>query len=180
MGSGSRGGLAAATGMALGSVIYAVATAAGVATVIVVSPILFIGIKLCGACYLLYLGASGLYKAHKPQLKGAVVKGRRTIFRQSLMVELTNPKTILFFLAFLPQFVDVEASDVKAQLLTLGLIYAIVALSSDLLVVSLYAKIKILIERRPRFAIWQERVAGSILLLLGLVILFETLNNPVA
>ena len=177
IGSGSRGGLAAASGMALGSVIYAILTAAGISALIVVSPTLFTGIKLGGACYLLYLGVTTLYKAHKPQLRGTVVKAKHVIFRQSLIVELTNPKTILFFLAFLPQFVELEAASIPLQLLILGLIYALIALSSDLFVVSLYSKIKRLIEHRPEFAIWQERVAGAILILLGLIILSEIISH---
>ncbi|WP_256444474.1 LysE family translocator [Aestuariibacter sp. A3R04] len=180
MGSGPRGGIAAATGMALGSIIYAILTAAGIGALIVVSPTLFVGIKVGGACYLLYLGATTLHKAHKPQMKDSIVKARSKIFRQSLIVELTNPKTILFFLAFLPQFAEVEGGGVPVQLLVLGLIYALVALSSDLLVVSLYAKIKMLIERRPQFAIWQERVAGAILVLLGLVIFTQIFYHPTA
>lgn len=173
IGSGSRGGLAAASGMAIGSIIYSVLTAAGVAAVIALSPNLFFLIKLLGTLYLVYLGIITLKNAHGGDLQKSVHRSVTKIWRQSVVVELTNPKTVLFFLAFLPQFTQSERADVGWQLLLLGGLYSGIALSSDLLVVALSAKIKAILQRSPRLAIWQERIAGAVLLGLGLAILID-------
>lgn len=173
IGSGPRGGLAAACGMAVGSIIYASLTAAGIAAVIAVSPVIFITIKLVGACYLIFLGVSTLRQAHAPEFQKSVNRSAISIWRQSVIVELTNPKTVLFFLAFLPQFTKAENGSVAQQLLTLGLVYALVAFSSDVLMVGLSAKIKHVLQRSPTLAVWQERVAGIVLFGLGLAILLE-------
>lgn len=171
MGSGGKGGLAAASGMAIGSIIYSVLTAVGVAAVIAVSPGLFLTIKLAGAAYLIYLGAITLRDAHGPDFQKSVCRSAGAIWRQSVLVELTNPKTVLFFLAFLPQFTTPGQGDEGLQLFLLGLIYSVVALSSDLLVVGLSAKVKVVLQRSPRLGVWQERAAGLVLLGLGLAIL---------
>ena len=173
IGNGARAGVAAAAGMALGSLSYAALTALGLSAVIVYSPALFIGLKVAGALYLLYLGAKTWLQATVPHLQNPVKTSTKKVLRQSLIVELTNPKTGLFFIAFLPQFTRSESGSISVQLLLLGGVYAVIALGSDLLVVTLSSKLGRWLARSPDWAVRQEKLAGIILFALGVFILLE-------
>ena len=173
IGNGARAGVAAAAGMALGSLSYAALTALGLSAVIVYSPTLFIGLKVAGALYLLYLGGKTWLQATAPHLQSSVNTSTRKVLRQSLIVELTNPKTGLFFIAFLPQFTRIESGNMSIQLLLLGGVYTVIALGSDLLVVTLSSKLGRWLARSPDWAIRQEKLAGIILFALGVFILLE-------
>ncbi len=173
IGNGARAGVAAAAGMALGSLSYAALTALGLSAVIVYSPALFIGLKVAGALYLLYLGAKTWLQAAVPHLQNPVKTSTKKVLRQSLIVELTNPKTGLFFIAFLPQFTRSESGSISVQLLLLGGVYAVIALGSDLLVVTLSSKLGRWLARSPEWAVRQEKLAGIILFALGVFILLE-------
>ncbi|RDV24067.1 LysE family translocator [Alteromonas aestuariivivens] len=175
MGNGGGAGVAAASGMALGSLIYVLLSAVGLAALIVYSPALFLALKLLGASYLILLGVRTLLTAQQPQLKAVGHLPAKKVLRQSVIVELTNPKTALFFLAFLPQFSQPEQGDVAFQLVLLGVIYSVIALGSDLLVVSLSRQLGGWLVRMPRLAVLQEQLAGVILLSLGTWILAESL-----
>lgn len=176
MGAGARGGVAAAGGMAIGSVLYVLATALGLAAIIAYLPWLFVAIKVGGAAYLLYLGVQAIRQARLPHLRKPVQKSPSDIVKQSVIVELTNPKTALFFIAFLPQFTHPDWGNPATQLVTLGVLYSIIALCSDLLVVSLSHQLGRWMKRSPKWAIRQERFAGGILIGLGGIILAETVK----
>ncbi|MDF2178984.1 LysE family translocator [Aliiglaciecola sp. CAU 1673] len=176
---GHQAGIAAAGGLAIGSLTYVVATALGLAAVFKYSPLAYIGLKLAGAAYLVYLGFQ--YLRAKPADIDTPKPLRHlsvpTIFRQSLVVELTNPKTALFFLAFLPQFVRDDAGSVTSQLLVLGLVYALIALCCDLLVAMLSHKLGKWLAGHSSFAYWQDKLSGGILLALAAFIVGEELQN---
>lgn len=165
---GSAAGVAAAGGLAIGSIIYALLTAMGLATIFVYTPTAYMALKLAGAAYLLYLGwqyftappVSVSTTDNKPHFSHSF------IFRQSIIVELTNPKTALFFLAFLPQFAD-ESAPLAPQLLILGLLYALIAMCCDLFVAFLSAGIGRWLNQHPRYPYWQDKISGSILMGLG-------------
>ena len=168
---GARAGIAAASGMAIGSVIYVLLTCAGLATVMVYSEWLFRLVKLTGAAYLIFLGLKTLNQSRAPALRCNEEQVRTNVLRQSLFVELTNPKTALFFLAFLPQFVTPHGASVSVQLLTLGIIYTLLAFASDMLVVGLCRQLSAQLNRSAHFAVWQDRIAGMVLLGLGAAII---------
>ncbi|WP_040521880.1 LysE family translocator [Aliiglaciecola lipolytica] len=175
MSDGHRSGVAAAGGMAIGSLIYVLLTALGLAAIFRYSPTAYTVLKLCGAAYLIFLGiqtirASGAGNTSKPKVR---IMGMSKVFKQSIVVELTNPKTALFFLAFLPQFVDPQLGQVALQLVILGLLYAILAFSSDLLVVLLSHNLGKWLSSHPLFIRWQDRVAGAILIGLGSYIAWQ-------
>lgn len=178
IGQGHQSGIAAAGGMAIGSFIYVVATALGIAAIFKYSPIAYVVLKIAGAAYLIYLGCQYIIKsshasADKPGIK---IMSISSIFRQSILVELTNPKTALFFLAFLPQFVDPAVGNVAVQLVILGTIYALLALSCDLFVVFMSSKLGKWLSSHPLFIRWQDRFSGSILVGLGSYIALEELT----
>lgn len=182
MGQGYQAGFAAASGMALGSSLYVIATALGLAALFKYSPTAYLALKIAGALYLLYLGVHYFRQAKALSADKPHVRTMHTmaIFRQSVVVELTNPKTALFFLAFLPQFVNAEAGNVSLQLLFLGLIYAVIGFISDVCVALLSTRVGKWLSNHPAFSFWQDRISGTILCGLGGAILFQEWRNESA
>ncbi|MEW9799353.1 LysE family translocator [Alteromonas sp. CYL-A6] len=174
--SGGRvAGVAAAGGMAVGSLTYTLLVAFGLASLILLSPLAFILLKLCGAGYLIFLGLKSMKVTPVHADTPVRERGARSVLRQSIIVELTNPKTGLFFIAFLPQFASPQAGNMAGQLILLGLFYALIALCCDLLVVSLSGQLATLLNRKgDGEQVWlvaQQRLAALILLGLGSYIL---------
>ena len=166
---GAHGGLVAAAGLAVGSLVHVFAAVFGLAVVFQYSPLAYTVFKLAGAGYLIYLGVS-YWRAGPASLGEAQrlpVKSLATVFRESVIVEATNPKTALFFLALLPQFVDPAAGPVAPQFLLLGLIVTVSAIPCDVLVAVAAARVSQWLIRHERAQVIQERVSGSILLGLG-------------
>lgn len=134
---GRSAGYASAVGLALGGAALAVITALASGWLLTDRPTLFQAIKILGGLYLLYLGTRMLFAARSTRL-GEVTDVEdlpfTKILRQGFTVELLNPKTILFFLAFLPGFVDPERSSVTTQMLILGVLVPLTAIPSDLTV----------------------------------------------
>ncbi|WP_026376388.1 LysE family translocator [Aestuariibacter salexigens] len=168
MAQGRQAGYAAASGMAAGSILYVVLTALGLSTIIAYSPLAYTALQLCGAVYLIYLGFQYFRQAplHQPCASAQVSQPTYKLLKQSFVVELTNPKTALFFLAFLPQFVNPEGH-LGVQLMALGLTYTIVGFISDLMVATLSGKLGRWLAHHPWFERWQDRLSGSILIGLG-------------
>ncbi len=180
IGQGHQSGVAAASGMAVGSFIYVFATALGLAAIFKYSPTAYIIVKLLGASYLIYLGIQYIRSAPGAADNQTAIKrmSSSVIFKQSVVVELTNPKTALFFLAFLPQFVNPELNHVALQLVVLGTVYALIAFCSDLFVVFMSTQLGKWLSHHPVFVQWQDRVSGGILVGLGSYIVFDELSEP--
>jgi threonine/homoserine/homoserine lactone efflux protein len=129
---GRRSGLLSVAGVHLGSLVHVVAAVAGLSAIIVSSAIAFSGVKYVGAAYLVYVGIRKLLEKDKPveiQEERAPRSGRR-VFSQGVVVNVLNPKTALFFLAFMPQFVDPDRP-VWTQTAVLGLCWIALGLISD-------------------------------------------------
>jgi threonine/homoserine/homoserine lactone efflux protein len=166
---GTRGGMVAAAGLAAGSLVHVVATVLGLFVVFSQAPLLFTLIKLAGAVYLIYLGVSHWNSvapaASAPREPGT--KSLLAVFRESVIFEVTNPKTALFFIAFLPQFVVPESGPVAQQLLILGIIVTLSGLPCDLLVAVSTSKVFAWLENQRRRQLILQRVSGSILVAMG-------------
>ena len=144
VGQSRAAGLASALGLGLGGVVLAVATALGLAALFTRFDWLVVALRYVGSAYLIWLGASMIRSARaesQTNLKVDDVKERRifAIIWQGALVELLNPKTVLFFALFLPPFVTVSAgqgdvSSVQMQLLLLGILVPLTAIPSDLFV----------------------------------------------
>ncbi|MCU7553692.1 LysE family translocator [Alteromonas sp. ASW11-19] len=174
--SGGRvAGASAAIGMALGSFTYVILTALGLAALIVYSPTIFTGLTLAGAIYLVVSGGLAWRAAGELAVQSRPRSAPNRLWMRGLMVELTNPKTGLFFLAFLPQFTRPALGNVPEQLLVLGTLYAVIALGCDLVVVSASAKLGRWLQQHPRLAKKQEQGAAAVLIILGVVILINAL-----
>jgi threonine/homoserine/homoserine lactone efflux protein len=169
---GPRGGIVAVIGLAVGSLVHVAAAALGISALFHYFPAAFGVVKLLGAAYLIYLGIQYLRGGTRgrPTGPGPETRPHGRIFTESILVEVLNPKTALFFLAFLPQFVDVGRGPPAPQLLVLGLIVTISALPCDLFVAWVSGSAARAIAGNARFARIQEYVSGSILVGLGLYV----------
>ena len=167
---GRWAGLTASLGIHLGGYVHVAAAAAGLSVLFHAVPVLYTVVKLAGAAYLVWLGIGLIRQAGGPA--GALPKtdagsGRRA-FLQSVAVEVLNPKTALFFLAFLPQFTDPSAAlPIWAQLLVLGTIVNVMFSSADVICVALAGAV---VERLRRSSRMQRAVrcaGGAVLIGLG-------------
>lgn len=129
---GRRAGVLSVVGNALGTIPAVLAVAFGVGAIVASSIVAFTVIKIAGAVYLVWLGIQAI--RHRRDAAADAVGGPRsswTLLRQGIVVGMTNPKTIAFFVAVLPQFVSPAAGPVWAQLLVLGLLFQVLALLCD-------------------------------------------------
>ncbi len=129
---GRRAGVLSVLGNALGTVPAILLTAFGVGAIVAASETAFTIIKIVGAIYLAWLGIQAIRHRHA-HVAGPATEPSSSwkLLRQGFIVGLTNPKTIAFFVAVLPQFVDPDTGPVWLQLLLLGLIFEILAITSD-------------------------------------------------
>ncbi|SDO55620.1 Threonine/homoserine/homoserine lactone efflux protein [Microbacterium testaceum StLB037] len=129
---GRRAGLLSVLGNAIGNIPAILATAFGIGAIVASSIVAFTVLKIVGAAYLVWLGIQAI-RHRRDHVAGPAPspKSRWTLLRQGFVVGVTNPKTIAFFVAVLPQFVDPHAGAVWLQLLALGLIFQVLALVCD-------------------------------------------------
>lgn len=129
---GRAAGLVSALGIGTGGLVHALAATIGLSSLLASSATAFAIVKYAGAAYLIVLGIRRLLTRDEgaDELARAPV-GSRRIFRDGVVVNVLNPKTALFFLAFLPQFVDPDAAAASLQILLLGLIFVAIAFCSD-------------------------------------------------
>jgi threonine/homoserine/homoserine lactone efflux protein len=164
-------GLASVFGVALGNLANAVGAALGLAALFAVSSAAFTVVKWAGAAYLVYLGIR-MWLASAPAIAGATPQPPRQplqrIFRDGFAVALLNPKTTLFFAAFLPQFMDAHASPLM-QTLALGGVFVGIACCTDLLYVLMASFIAPRLSRVGRHAVWGNRLAGTSFIGLGVL-----------
>jgi threonine/homoserine/homoserine lactone efflux protein len=132
---GRRAGLASVAGIHLGTTVHIAAATVGLSALVVASATAFTAVKLAGAVYLVYVGIRKLLEREPPLTSGLPSGALRKLFVQGVVVNVLNPKTALFFLAFLPQFVDRDRGAVWSQVLILGALFMLLGFVSD----SLYA-----------------------------------------
>ena len=132
---GRRVGLASVAGIHLGTLVHVAAASAGLSALIVASSLAFSVVKYAGAAYLVYLGVRKLLERDRETPVDRVREPLRRAFVRGAVVNILNPKTALFFLAFLPQFVAPDRGGVWSQALVLGFVFVGLGLVTD----SLYA-----------------------------------------
>lgn len=165
---GRRAGLLTVLGNELGVLPIIAAVAFGVGAIIAESVVLFTAIKFLGAAYLIYLGImairhrhSGVNEVDAPSA-GPLTAGR--VLLQGFIVGVTNPKSIIFFGAALPQFVDFHAGMVPLQMMVLGLVFAVIALVSDAVWALLAGTARAWFARSPR-RIAATRTTGGVMMI---------------
>jgi len=168
IGQGRAAGLVSCLGIVLGGCAHVLAAALGLSAMLASSAMAFGLVKYAGAGYLIWLGYRKLARPSDVALAPTVEPDSlRRIFWQGVVVNVLNPKTALFFLAFLPQFVDPSRGPVTSQLVILGALFLTVALSTDVLWALLAGSARDSLEAHPRFARSERYVTGSVYLGLG-------------
>jgi threonine/homoserine/homoserine lactone efflux protein len=166
---GKREGISSSLGTFLGGLVHVIAAAAGLSIVLATSAIAFSVVKYAGAGYLIYLGIRLIWNSDRDlDASGLVSAGTRgSPFLQGIFTEVLNPKTALFFLSFIPQFVPRHGSHAFSAFLVLGLISVILNTTGDLLAVMLAAPLKQLFTRSRRAQIRQRQASGVTMIALG-------------
>lgn len=126
---GPKAGVISVAGITVGGLMHVLFAVCGLSALVAASATAFLALKYAGAAYLIYLGIMKLLE--KPAPTGERAPLRAKVFWQAFWVELLNPKVALFFLSFLPQFVDVSKGNVTQQILFLGLSYVALAFFTD-------------------------------------------------
>lgn len=166
---GRRAGLVSATGVVCGILVHTTAAALGLTLILQTSAVAFLIVKYIGAIYLLYLGIKAWREQSTFQLQSPVSNAKSsTLFWQGVLSNVLNPKIAIFFLAFLPQFVDQGSSHLTLQMAFLGLTFACFGLFFLLIVGYSSGTVGTWLMHRPRVAQFFQRLAGGILLGLGI------------
>ena len=163
---GRRAGLASAAGVASGGLVHVAAATVGLSALIASSATAFTAVKLVGAAYLIAVGIRRILTRDESEQVQAPPLALRRLYRQGVIVNVFNPKTALFFLAFLPQFVDTGAS-VPPQVALLGLTFAAIAFASDCAYALLADLLAGRLRRGGRGAALRRWLSGGIFVALG-------------
>ena len=166
--AGRRAGLVSVLGVHAGTLVHVGAAAAGLSALLAASAAAFTVVKLAGGAYLIYLGVRRLLDAAPAAaaLAAPAVRLPRA-FVDGFVVNVLNPKTALFFLAFLPQFVDEARGAVGAQVLSLGVLFVALGLVTDSLWALAAGGAARWLRGRPRFVTGERWVTGGTYIGLG-------------
>jgi threonine/homoserine/homoserine lactone efflux protein len=173
---GRREGLLSALGTFCGGLVHVLAAAAGISIVLAKSAAAFAAVKYLGAAYLCFIGIRMIVDSRRDSRKGARedepislvgLQHRRSPLWQGVLTEVLNPKTALFFLSFIPQFVNREAGHVFLQFILLGTISVALNTSADIIVIMLAGPLGQRIRGSARFRRRQRTVTGAVMIGLG-------------
>jgi threonine/homoserine/homoserine lactone efflux protein len=169
---GRAAGLVSVAGIHVGSVVHIVTAALGISALLAASATAFTLVKYLGAAYLVYLGLRKLFARTGDLAKEAEPVSRSRLFGEGFVVNVLNPKTAIFFLAFLPQFVDPARGPVTAQIVLLGLIWIVLGMASDGSYALLSAALAGRLRRSPMAARRLDIASGLVYIGLGAVAAF--------
>lgn len=167
---GKREGVLSAFGTFLGGMVHVLAAALGVSIILAKSALAFATVKYVGAAYLCFLGARMIWDAKdnsSPDALAATLRPARNPLWQGVATEVLNPKTALFFLSFIPQFVVRSSGHVFLQFVTLGTISVMLNTTADLLVIALAGPLGERIRSSAKFRRRQRTATGAIMIGLG-------------
>jgi len=167
---GRREGILSALGTFVGGLVHVLAAGLGLSAVLATSAVAYQAVRWAGAAYLVYLGIRMFRSAAINDEDAIPVRPTRNAFAQGIATEVLNPKTALFFLSFIPQFVDPKLGPIFAQFLTLGAISVMLNTSADVIVAVCAGPIaaRLLASRRARRN--QRRASGALMIGLGVYV----------
>jgi len=171
---GRMAGVVSTLGIALGTLVHVAAAAFGLSALLVSSALAFSVVKYLGAAYLIYLGLRKLFgrdEATAPDVNGQ--RKHSSMFYQGIVVSILNPKTALFFFAFLPQFTDVSGGGIATQILFLGTTFVLMGITSDSIYAMLAGTLGNSLRTNRRVLRFQRLLSGSIFLALGISAAFS-------
>jgi threonine/homoserine/homoserine lactone efflux protein len=166
---GRAGGVASVAGITTGTIVHVGLATAGLSSLILASKTAFDAVKYVGAAYLIVLGVRRLLTRSEDRVQEeAVPRTRRRAYTQGVVVNLTNPKTIVFIFAFIPQFVDAGARHVWLQVLVFGLSFALLGFLSDNVYALAAGAVADRLRGSRKIARFERWFGGSILIGLGI------------
>jgi threonine/homoserine/homoserine lactone efflux protein len=175
IGQGRNAGLVSALGIGVGTLIHTLAAAVGLSALLVSSATAFSVVKYLGAAYLVYLGIQRLRSKQPLAAASDTTAPQATLaraFSQGIVVNVLNPKTALFFFAFLPQFIDPARGHVATQILSLGVLFACMGTTSDSLWALFSGSVAGWLRNNHRWMRNERYVSGGILISLGVATAF--------
>ena len=172
---GRLAGIVSVFGINAGACVHLIAAVTGLSAILMTSALAFSALKALGAAYLVYLGvqtflAAGKRDCDEPQLRGSSL---RVVFWQGFLSDVLNPKVAIFYLAFLPQFVDPHGQRPLLQILLLGLTANMIALPINILIVLASSSLTRAMRRSARVSILLRRALGLTFIGLGARLAFE-------
>lgn len=170
---GTKAGVYAALGIGLGCFVHIFASVVGLSVIIQKSEILFNIIRYTGAAYLIFIGIKSFIEKPSTMIFNQNQNDKNTnlkILRQGTITNVLNPKVSLFFLAFLPQFVNNQSDNITSQILFLGLWFNFSGTVVNVLIALLFSKIIAKLSNFQQFWKIQNRISGAVLVALGLQI----------
>ncbi len=172
---GARSGFAAMFGIWTGAFGHVLMAAAGLSVILATSAVAFSVVKWVGAAYLIWLGIAALRSGGGNFISDKVRTSARSfpIYKQGVLVGLLNPKVAIFFLAFLPQFVVVDAGPVWAQLFLHGSLIILVAALIEPPLVLAGERLTSTLRNNARIGLWMDRSLGTIFIALGIRLALE-------
>lgn len=166
---GFKAGIYSALGIFVGCFIHILAAVFGLSIIITQSAFGFELIKFAGAFYLIYLGIKTLLsKSHGENIKELPLVNKRKLLKQGILTNALNPKVAIFFLSFLPQFVDPLSNDFKFQLFSLGMWFAFQGTIILIVLAYVVGRTTDFLKRNPKVWWIQEKLTGLILVGLGI------------
>ncbi|WP_141581594.1 LysE family translocator [Actinomadura sp. WMMA1423] len=172
VGEGRRAGIASALGVETGTLVHIGAAAAGLSAIVAASATAFGFLRYAGAAYLIYLAYRTLRNRHHADDLDLEPRPLHRVYLDGVLVNVLNPKVVLFFLAFLPQFVDQDAGAVPLQIAVMGAATALIGLTVDIVYAVAAGSIGAWLRARPGFRRRQRYATGLIYLALGAAAVF--------
>lgn len=165
---GRLAGVCSALGVSLGILVHTALAALGVGALIHAVPSLFVVLRIAGAAYLVWLGVRMLVVSPRLAPRGGTRVPLLTVVREGILSNVSNPKIALFFVAFLPQFVDPASAHATRDLVLLGVLYAALALPVKAAVGIAAGAFAERLARSSAAIAWMNRVGATVLVALGL------------
>ncbi len=175
---GRKAGIVAAIGINVGAYVHVIAAILGISAILATSSIAFTTLKWMGACYLIWIGIQAMMSKAGPLQLDKHNHTRlplKTIFWQGFWSDVLNPKVAIFFLAFLPQFIDAGSPNRTWQLLLLGITCNIIAICINMLIVYFASAATMRLRRNQRLANWLNKAMGAVFIALGIRLASEKL-----
>lgn len=168
---GRKAGMASVAGIEAGTLVHVFASAVGISALLLASATAFSILKYAGAFYLIWMGLKKICTRQPVNIVAADSSRQSAgrIFLQGAIVNILNPKTALFFFAFLPQFVNPANGAVTAQLIVLGMIFVLLATITDSIYALAAGSLSKWLKRQPRYLVIQHYVSGVIYVFLGVL-----------
>lgn len=171
---GRKAGIIFAAGLCTGLIVHVTAVSLGISVILINSPVAFTALKLAGAAYLLYLSIRTFLGRHQNKIN--ITKTNQAVgklYRRGILMNILNPKVILFFLAFFPQFINPAITNPVPQTLLLGLIFMTQAFAIFSTVAILAERLSRRLMQQPRISLIMNIIEASVYALIGVsIVLF--------